>query len=119
MADEPPGDIIALINTVFDAFNTRNPALMRAVYADDVVIVDGFAPFRWIGTNALNDWWADAEKWALDGGVENEHLANQGVLAWGLSGNRAYVSISAILTITLKKGERIIRPGTLTYSFTR
>jgi ketosteroid isomerase-like protein len=119
MAVDPPSDIMALIETVFTAYNSKNHTLMSGVYGDDVVIVDGFAPFRWVGPNAFNDWWADAEKWVQAGGVENEHLGNQGVLAWGVSGNRAYASISAMLTITLKNGEQIIRPGTLTYSFAR
>lgn len=118
MADER-SDIMALIDTVFQAYNSKNSTMMSGVYGDDVVIIDGFAPFRWSGPDAFNDWWADAERWLEDGGVESEHLVNQGVQAWGLSGNRAYASISAILTITLKNGERIIRPGILTYSFAR
>ncbi|PWT94595.1 MAG: hypothetical protein C5B55_02390 [Blastocatellia bacterium] len=119
MADRPPDEIIALIDTVFTAYNSKNLALISGVYGNEVVIVDGFAPFRWSGPNALNNWWTDAERWLQAGGVEHEHLANEGVKAWGLSGDRAYASISAILTITLKKGEQIIRPGTLTYSFAK
>jgi ketosteroid isomerase-like protein len=119
MADQPPDEIMALIDSVFNAYNSKNHALMSSIYGDDVVIVDGFGPFRWFGPNAFNNWWADAEKWVQAGGVEKEHLVNQGVLTWGLSGNRAYASISAILTITLKKGEPIIRPGILTYSFAK
>jgi len=119
MPDELPDEITALIHTVFEAFNSKNFELMKGVYHDDVVIVDGFGSFRWIGPSALNQWWAEAEKWAQEGGVEKEHLANQGILAWGLNGNRAYASISAVLTITLKNGNQIVRPGTLTYSFAR
>ena len=57
------------------------------------------------------------ENMAKDGGVESEHLSSQGVHAWGVSGDRAYASVSATLTITLKKGEPIIRPGILTFTF--
>lgn len=119
MADQLPSEIISLIDTVFSAYSTKNSTAMRSVYGDDIVIVDGFAPYRWSGPDAFNDWWADVARFFQDVGVEHEHLDNQGVLAWGVSGDRAYASISAILTITLKKGEPIIRPGTLTYTFLR
>jgi ketosteroid isomerase-like protein len=101
--NELPAEIIALINTVFKAFNNKDADLLYSVYAGNVVVVDGFAPYRWIGPNALAEWWADTEKWAKEGGVEKEHLAYNGMPALGLSGARAYASISATLTITLKK----------------
>jgi len=119
MPEELPTEIVALIDTAFKAFNSKNSALFKSVYGGNVVVTDGFAPFRWIGPNALADCWADAEKRAADGSVEKEHLAFKGILAWGLRGNRAYASISATLTITLKKGDPIIRPGTLTYTFAK
>jgi len=117
MADQAPEEIMALIDTVFKAYNAKDRALMSSLYGDEVAIVDGFAPFRWSGPDAFNNWWAGAEKLLQAGGVESEHLANQRIKAWGLSGNRAYAAISAVLTLTLKKGEQIIRPGTLTYTF--
>ena len=119
MATELPNEIAALIETVFEAFNSKNPTLFKSVYGGDVVVIDGFAPFRWIGPNALAEWWADAEKWAKGGGVQKEQLVSNGILAAGLSGDRAYASIAAILTITLKKGEPIVRPGTLTFTFAK
>ncbi|MGH7845570.1 MAG: YybH family protein [Candidatus Binatia bacterium] len=119
MPEELPGELKAQIDTVFKAFNSKNSTLFNSVYGGDLVVIDGFAPFRWTGPNALIQWWADAEKWAEDLGVEKEELAFNGILAWGLKGNRAYASISATLTITLKKGESITRPGTLTYTFVK
>src|SRR5262249_1261822 len=82
-----------------------------------MVVIDGFAPYRWVGVNAIADWWTDAEAWAKDGGVEKEHLAYDGIGAGGLVGPRAYSSISATLTITLKSGDVIVRPGILTFTF--
>jgi hypothetical protein len=52
-------------------------------------------------------------------GVEKEYLAYNGMTAWGLSGARAYASISATLTITLKNGTQITRPGILTFTFAK
>lgn len=116
-APGPPADIATPIDTVFNAFNNKDFTLLKSVYAGNLVIIDGFAPYRWIGPNALDEWWVDAEKWAKDGGVESEHLSSQGILAWGVAGARAYASTSAILTIKLDKGEPIIRPGNLTFTF--
>jgi ketosteroid isomerase-like protein len=117
--NELPPEIIALINTVFKAFNNKDSDLLYSVYAGNVVVIDGFAPYRWTGPNALAEWRADTETWAKDGGVEKEYLAYNGMPAWGLSGARAYASISAILTITLKKGAPITRPGILTFTFAK
>jgi ketosteroid isomerase-like protein len=118
-AQPPPADIAALIDSVFKAFNSKDFALLKSVYAGNLVIIDGFAPYRWVGPNALDEWWADAEKWAKDGGVESEHLSSQGTRAWGVSGPRAYLSLSATLTIKLNEGEPIVRPGTLTFTFAK
>jgi ketosteroid isomerase-like protein len=116
-APDPPADIVAVIDTVFRAFNSKDFALLKSVYGDNLVIIDGFGRYRWIGSNALAEWWADAETWAKDGGIESEHLSSQGIRAWGVGGDRAYASVSATLTIKLKKGEPIVRPGILTFTF--
>ena len=113
----PPADILALVDTVLKAFNTKDFALLKSVYGDNLTIIDGFGRYRWIGPNALAEWWADGETWAKEGGVESEHLSSQGVRAWGVSGDREYASISATLKKKKKKGEPIIRPGILTFTF--
>lgn len=116
---EPPAEIMNLINTIFEAFNNKDSAGLYSAYAGNLVVIDGFAPYRWVGPNAVAEWWTDAETWAKDGGVEKEHLAYEGMRAWGLVGSRAYASMSATLTITLKKGDAIVRPGTLTFTFAK
>ena len=52
MPDKLPADIVALIDTVFTAFNSKNATLLSSVYGANVVIVDGFAPYRWSGPQA-------------------------------------------------------------------
>jgi len=116
---EPPAEITALIDTIFRAFNSKDSALLYSAYAGNLVVIDGFAPYRWIGPNAVAELWTDAEAWAKDLGVEKEHLAYDGMRAWGLVGNRAYASISATLTITLKTGDPIVRSGILTFTFAK
>ena len=61
MPKEPPAEIMALINTALDAFNRKDPTVFSSVFGDDVVIIDGFAPFRWLGPLAVERWWNDAE----------------------------------------------------------
>jgi ketosteroid isomerase-like protein len=106
---EPPAEIMTLIDTVFNAFNTKDCALLYSAYVGNLVVIDGFAPYRWVGPDAVAEWWTDAEAWAKEGGVEKEHLAYDGIRAWGLVG--AYASKAATLTITLKKGDSIHPTG--------
>jgi ketosteroid isomerase-like protein len=92
-------DLRSLIDTVSSAFNSEDSARLKSVYGPDAVIVDGFAPFRWAGPEAFDRWWADAKA------ETNERLIDNALLAWGVDGDRAYTSISATLSITLKKGD--------------
>jgi ketosteroid isomerase-like protein len=113
-----PAEIVSIIDTVFKAYSGKDFALLKSAYADnDLVIVDGFGRYRWVGPNALSEWWAAVEVFFEEFGVMSEYLANEGIRAWGVSGDRAYASISATLTIKLKKGEPIARPGLLTFTF--
>jgi ketosteroid isomerase-like protein len=119
MPKEPPAEIMALINTALDAFNRKDSAVFNSVYGGDVVIVDGFAPSRWIGPGAQARWWADAETWGKAGGAVNEHISFEGIRYCEVSGTRAYAVLSATLTITLKTGAPIVRPGIPVYTFAR
>ena len=119
MPKEPPAEIMALINTALDAFNRKDSVVFNSVFGGNVVIVDGFAPFRWIGPGAEARWWADAEAWGKALGVQKEHISLEGVRCCEVSGTRAYAVLSATLTITLKAGEPIVRPGILVYTFAR
>jgi len=101
MPEGPPAEITALIDAVLSGFNSKNAALYTSAFGDDVVIIDGFAPFRWSGPDAPARWWADAETWAQAGGVEHEHLSSQGILYWEVRGPRAYAVVSATLPILL------------------
>ena len=53
IAQTPPAEIVALVDTVFKAFNNKDFALLKSVYGDNLVIIDGFGRYRWIGPNAL------------------------------------------------------------------
>lgn len=113
MSQEARNEIIALINTALDAFNRKDSETFKSVYGGDIVIVDGFAPFRWIGPGAQDKWWADAENWGKVGGVVKEHIAFEGIRCCEVIDTRAYATLSATLTITLKAREPIVRPSIL------
>src|SRR5215831_17583652 len=117
MPEGPPAEIMALIDAVLSGFNSKNATLYKSAFGDNVVIIDGFAPFRWVGPNAPTQWWADAETWAKAADLESEHISSEGILYWEVRGTRAYAVVSAILTIKLKKGAPITRSGTLTFTF--
>ena len=56
----PPAEIVTVIDTVFNAFNSKDFALLQSVYGDNLVIIDGFGRYRWVGPKAL----ADGGRWS-------------------------------------------------------
>jgi ketosteroid isomerase-like protein len=118
-AQQPPADLVALVDIVFKAYSSKDLASLKSVYGGNLVIIDGFGRFRWTGQNALDEWWADVEKFFKDFDVASEELSSQGIRAWGVTGDRAYVSVSATLTIKRNRGEPIFRPGVLTFTFAK
>jgi hypothetical protein len=69
----PPDEIKAVIDKALGGFNRKDSALYNSAFGGDVVIVDGMAPYRWIGPNSQGRF-ADAEKWAHDLGVADESI---------------------------------------------
>ena len=116
--DLPP-EIMALVDTVYKGFNSKDFDLFKSAYAGDVVIIDGFAPYRWTGPSAVKEWWDNGEEWDKKFAVEKGDLAYKGILAWGVAGARGYASSSAVFTMTLKDGKSIVRPGILTLTFAK
>ena len=119
MPDDARAEIIALINSALDAFNRKDFATFEQTFRGTVVIIDGFAPFRWGAPDAASRWWADAETWAKAGGVLGEHISLQEIRYVEVNDSRAYAVLSATLTITLKAAEPVERPGILVYTFAR
>jgi len=109
MSQEPSKEIKAVVDSVLGAFNSKNSKLFNDPFAGEAAIIDGFAPFRWTGPNAQARWWADAERWGEQLGVQAS-ISVEKTLHWQVVGTRAYAVLSATLTIGLKKGESIIRP---------
>jgi hypothetical protein len=66
------GDVTAPIHQFIDGFNTGDVKSGYAAYsAGDIIIVDEFAPHRWVGPQAAHEWAADYEKHAQATGVSD------------------------------------------------
>ena len=60
-----PADVTMPIRQFIDGFNTGDTKSAYAAYASgDITIVDEFAPHRWTGPHAPQDWAADYDKHA-------------------------------------------------------
>src|SRR5215831_17102954 len=90
-----PAEIKHVIDTALGAFNAKNYTAFNSTFGGEVVIIDGFAPFRWVGPDAQGQWWADAERWAKDLGVLSEQIIVEKVEHWQVVDTRAYVVLSA------------------------
>jgi len=118
MVSEPPAEIKAVIDKALDGFNSKNAATYDSAFGDDVVIVDGIAPYRWTGPNAQRRWFADAEKWAHDLGVTDEKIAYENIAHSQVVGTSAYVVLPATLSFALK-GRRRDRRGILIFTLAK
>ena len=117
MPENPPSEIQTLIDKHVDAFNAQSVELFLDVFADDAIITDGIAPYRWLNPNAPTNWLADVEKWREDLGASHEHLAYE-MGFWNVEGDHAYAVIAGTLSVTIK-GQTVARTGTLAYTFSK
>ena len=117
MADSPPKEIQALIDSHVNAFNTQNIELFTTVFGDTAIIIDGIAPYRWLNPNAPANWLADVAKWREQFAVTSEHLSYE-MGFWNVEGPSAYAVIAGTLRITIK-GQTVARIGTLAYTFSK
>ena len=117
MTNTLPAEIQALLEKHINAFNAQNIELFRSIFADDAIIIDGIAPYRWLNPDAPAKWLADVEKWRQDFGVTHEHLSYE-MGFWNVEGSSAYAVISGTLTVTIK-GQTAARMGTLAYTFSK
>jgi hypothetical protein len=117
MADSPPKEIQTLIDNHVNGFNTQNIELFTSVFGDTAIIIDGFAPYRWLNPNAPANWLADVAKWRKDFEVTYEHLSYE-MGFWNVEGSDAYAVIAGTLNVTIK-GQTVARTGTLAYTFSK
>jgi hypothetical protein len=104
---------IATVRHYVASFNNGSVDGMTACFASPGSILDGMAPHLWIGPTAASDWYRDVL-------IEGEHHGATGyTLTLGdiqrndITGDRAYIIMSAILKFELK-GQPMQTPGLFT-----
>jgi len=114
---KPPVEIWRLIDAHTGGFNSQSPDVFLSVFADNAIIIDGIAPYRWLSPNAPAQWLSDVEKWRKANGVIEEHLSYE-MGFWTVEGDHAYAVVSGTLTVKLRN-QSVIRTGTLAYTFAK
>jgi hypothetical protein len=110
------GVVTAPIHQFIDGFNSGDVKSAYAAYATgDITIIDEFAPHRWVGPHAAQDWAADYDKHAAATGVSD------GVVKYGaptrteIEGDVAYVVIPAVYTYK-QHGAPTTEEGQMTFA---
>jgi len=108
-------DVTLPIRQFIDGFNTGDTKSAYAAYATgDITIVDEFAPHRWVGPHAAQDWAADYDKHAQAAGV------SEGLVKYGeptrseIEGDVAYVIIPTTY-LYKDRGRATVEEGQMTF----
>ncbi len=108
-------DVTAPIHQFIDGFNTGDVKSAYAAYAvGDILIVDEFAPHRWIGPHAAQDWAADYDKHAKATGVSDGSVKYGDPTRKEVEGDTAYVVIPTIYNYK-QSGKPITEEGQMTF----
>lgn len=114
----PDPDVLATVNTALSAAQAGDVAKLREQYAPDCVFIDEFAPFRWSGEHALDDYFASAMRMYQ----ETQHGAVKMTLKPPayvyVSGDDAYV-VEPLSEKATVKGKAYRSAGLLTFTLVR
>ncbi len=110
-----PQDVMTPIHQFIDSFNSGDVKTAYAAYAaGDIMIVDEFAPHRWYGPHAPQEWAAAYDKHAQATGVSD------GVVKYGAptrtetEGDVAYVIVPTIY-LYKQHGQPLVEEGQMTF----
>ena len=110
-----PADVTTPIHQFIDGFNTGDTKSAYAAYASgDITIVDEFAPHRWVGPHAAQDWAADYDKHAQATGVSNGRVKYGAPTRTEIEGDTAYVIVPTVY-IYKEHGQPIAEEGQMTF----
>ncbi len=109
-----PGDVTAPIRQFIDGFNSGDTTSAYAAYAvGDIIIVDEFAPHRWIGPHAPQDWAADYDKHAKATGVTDGKVTYDKPTRIEIEGDVAYV-VMPTTYVYKEQGKSMTEEGQIT-----
>ena len=90
-------ELTAPIHQFIDGFNTGDVKSAYASYAaGDITIIDEFAPHRWTGPKAPQEWAAEYDKHARATGVSDGLVKYGDPTRTEVEGNAAYVIIPTV-----------------------
>jgi hypothetical protein len=109
------GDVTTPIHQFIDGFNSGDTRSAFAAYASgDIVIVDEFAPHRWVGPHAAQEWAADYDKHAQATGVTDGMVKYGAPTRTEIEGKSAYVIVPTVYTYK-EHGKPIAEEGQMTF----
>ena len=108
-------DVTVPIRQFIDGFNTGDIKSAYAAYSTgDITIVDEFAPHRWVGPHAPQDWAADYDRHAKATGVSD------GIVKYGAP-TRTEIEIDVAYVIVpttylyKERGKSMVEEGQMTF----
>ena len=105
-------DVMTVVRQFVDSFNKGDMKTAAAACAEQTSIIDEFAPYEWHGAGACSQWMNDYDADAKKNGITD------GVVTLGpprhidVTGDRAYVVVSANYTFK-QKGKLVKETGSL------
>ena len=111
----PAADVTKTINQCIDAFNNGDLKSFNAAYAaGDIVIVDEFAPHRWIGPDAPQAWATAYDKHAKATGVSDGSVKYGAPMRTEIEGDVAYVIVPTVYNYK-QNGNPTTEEGQMTF----
>lgn len=110
-----PADVMTPIRQFIDGFNNGDTKSAFAAYASaDIQIIDEFAPHRWAGPNAAQDWAAAYDKHAQATGVSDGSVKYGEPTRTEIEGEVAYVIVPTVYNYK-QDGRRTTEEGQMTF----
>jgi hypothetical protein len=110
-----PGEVTTPIHQFIDGFNNGDTKSAYAAYATgDILIIDEFAPHRWVGPHAAQDWAADYDKHAQATGVSDGSVKYGAPTRTEIEGDVAYVIVPTRYSYK-ERGKAMTEEGEMTF----
>ena len=116
-AASPPGPT-ATVSEFINSFNKGDAKAAEATHTADAVIIDEFAPHRWVGPGAFQAWSAALDKDGKAKGQSNQHVGLGKADRVLVDGDSAYVVVPATYTYK-EKGKPIVETAHMAFSLAK
>lgn len=110
-----PADVTTPTHQFIDGFNSGDTKSAFAAYAaGDILIIDEFAPHRWLGPHAPQQWAADYDKHAQATGVSDGSVTYGAPTRSEIEGDVAYVILPTKYSYK-ERGKAMTEEGEMTF----